>query len=206
MNNLFLPKSYTNTERFTEFIKSNQSYYTNSFQFHIHISVDLNKHLISDDNLHLLQTLMRSLINGKQSIDRVDNRSWFSLYFSGGFYKITITQHSPEDYPTINYHLFAFSNKNNLEETMPPELIMRLQKIIPIIELKKFKREFFVYDGYKNIEEVLDKINLDAGFHFDSAPVKSLPNNFIRWMYRVMYEEPKTFGEVYKKMHLSYLY
>ena len=75
MNNLFLTKSYA--ERFTAFIKANESNYKNSFQYHIHICVDLNKDIISDDHLQILQTLMRCLINGKQTINAYDNRTWF---------------------------------------------------------------------------------------------------------------------------------
>ena len=206
MNNIISSRSYTNTERLIEFLKCNESYYRNSFQYHIHVFVDLNKHLISDDNLQSLQTLMRSLLNGKQTIDGIDNRTWFSC-FSGGMYKINITQSSPDVYPTINYHIIAFSNKNDLQESMETELIKRLKKIILKAEVKKFNGQFFGVDGINNLEKDLDKINSNSGFHFFSESVRSLPPKYVKWMYRMMHQEERTFGDVYKKIHcLSYLY
>lgn len=66
---------------------------------------------------------------------------------------------------------------------MSIELIKRLQKILPDIELKKFYKEFFCVDGINKLEEYFDKLNSGSGFHFFSPPVISFPSNYINWFY-----------------------
>jgi hypothetical protein len=184
---------------------TNANQFAGSFVYHIHFLVPLTIGC-SDDALHSLQSLMRSLINGKQTMDGIHNRGWFASSFSGGLYKISITQNAPEVFPIINYQIIAFSTKNNLQETMPSELLIRLQKNIPNIELKNFQMKYCDKEGLNKLQHDFEKINSESGFHFLSPPVRSLPYNYIKWMYKLMHQEEISFGEVYRRMHLSYIY
>jgi hypothetical protein len=91
--NTFTPAhSYTGTKTqlITGFIKANQRFFQGSSVYQIHLAVPLDENLISDGNLYSLKSLMRSIVNGKQTIDGIDNRDWFASHFLGGFYKVNI--------------------------------------------------------------------------------------------------------------------
>lgn len=205
MNNLLSTRSYENRHTVTGFIRNNLDYFQNSFQYHIHLSVDLNKHSISD-NLQSLQTLMRSLINGKQTINAIDNRTFFSSHFFGGWYKISITQPSPKAFPKMHYNIVGFSKQKDLEKMISSELSIRLNKIILNVQINQFREESCNEKEIDNLEREFEKINSDSGFYFSSEPVRSLPSSYINSMYHVMHQPVKTFGIIYKRLHMPYLY
>ena len=145
MNNMLLTRSHTNTQTFSAFIKNNETYFQNSFLYKIHFTVSLDKNLLSENNLYSLKSFVRLLINGKQTVDATSNREWFSLNFLGGFYKINITQPSPEELPEIHYHIICFSQSEDLEEIIAPDLLIRSQKIVPNVEINEFRGNLLVW-------------------------------------------------------------
>ena len=192
-------------ERLIHVIKENEHLFEKLFMYNIHYSFPLSETLISQNNLFLLKSLIRSLINGKRTIDGVNNRDWFSKYFSGGFYKINIHQRIPEDYPVIEYHLICFSKRNDLENVITNDLICRIKNILNETELKSFFGEPFSVHGINSLKEKFERINSTSGFHFFSQPVRSLTKSYLDFMFSTMHQPIRTFGIFYKKIHLAYL-
>ena len=182
----------------SEFFKKNQFHFQNYFLYSIEILIPLNTIEISEKNLLILKRLLRSLINGKKTIDGLNNRDWFSKYFSGGLYTINIYQPSPGDYPVIEYHMICFSKSNNLEHAITNDLDNRIKNILNKAELKSFYHEPFSVAGISNLEENFAEINSTSGFHFFSKPVRMLTKSYLSWLFSVMHQPVETFGTLYQ--------
>jgi hypothetical protein len=125
---------------------------------------------------------------------------FFNHHFLGGLYSISVEQSLSG--LSINYDLLCIAESSNLHRHIEADLLRRVKKIIVSAEVSLLVPQKLnsVYILQKKIHELEDK---STCFIADSLLLQKLNKYLMRWIQQAIASDIKTFGTLYKMVHLT---
>lgn len=148
-----------------------------------------NYHLF---NFESLQEISRKLTNGMVSLGSVPNRRFWNKYFDGGVRMISIHQTNPQEYPSFNINYIVYSDNDNLDVRICPNLYSRIKMIDRSLE---FSMEYL---GSFDQPVVIKDTDYQVNIFWESEPVKKLGRKNMDDMLSIINQRPRFFGKLFK--------
>lgn len=139
-----------------------------------------------------LQEISRKLSNGLTSLGTIPNRKFWNKYFIGGVRTISITDKNQTDYPSFSLNYLVYSDIDNLDVRIKPQLFTRIRLIDPTLEVS------FNYIGEYDETTISKNLDYSTEVDFSSHDLLKLDENTIEEIYNNQFQRPRFFGKLFK--------
>ena len=149
----------------------------------------INYHQFSFEKL---QDISRRLINGMTTFGTIPNRVFFKKYFLGGVRTISINQDTPDQYPSFTLNYLFYSNLDNLDVKIKPQLFVRIKMIDPTLDLS------LTYLGSYDKLQLDTHLEYSTKVDYNSETIVKLGEKNLEDIFNNQFQRPRFFGKLFK--------